>query len=104
MAMMCNLPATLVTTGHLVLTLLGLCNHGGLHSHVTAKNNVTVRSYELGHFEVVGDVSRFVHVGGPKEKAGKEIVEGWFTPWTMKSNHGRWHFSMVLLDGPTSMV
>jgi hypothetical protein len=29
---------------------------------------------------------------------------GRFTPWTMKSYHGRWPFSMVRLHGPTSMI
>jgi hypothetical protein len=32
------------------------------------------------------------------------VSKGWFTPWTMKSDHGRWPFSMVPLGGPTSMV
>ena len=30
--------------------------------------------------------------------------EGQFTPWTTKSDHGRWRVSMVWFDGPTSMV
>ena len=30
-------------------------------------------------------------------------IKGRFTPWTMKSHHGRWSFFMVWLDGPTSM-
>ena len=25
------------------------------------------------------------------------VLKGWFTPWTMKSDHGRQHFSMVQL-------
>ena len=29
---------------------------------------------------------------------------GWFTPWTMKSDHGRWPFPMARLHGPTFMV
>ena len=32
------------------------------------------------------------------------LTKGRFTRWTMKSNHGRWPFCMVQLDGPTSMV
>ena len=32
------------------------------------------------------------------------VPKGQFTPWTMKLDHGRWPFSMVRLDGPTSMV
>ena len=32
------------------------------------------------------------------------VHKGRCTPWTMKSDHGRWHFVMVQLDGPTSMV
>lgn len=31
-------------------------------------------------------------------------TEGRFTAWTMKSDHGRWSFDMVQLDGLTSMV
>ena len=27
-----------------------------------------------------------------------------FTPWTMKSDYGRWAFCMVGVDGPTSMA
>jgi hypothetical protein len=34
----------------------------------------------------------------------KGEYKGRFTPWIMKSDHGRWPFSMVRLDGPTSMV
>ena len=30
-------------------------------------------------------------------------IEGRFTPWTVKSDHGRWPFPMVRFDGPTSM-
>jgi hypothetical protein len=33
-----------------------------------------------------------------------DTPKGGFTPWTMKSDHGRWPFSMVRLDGPTFMV
>ena len=32
------------------------------------------------------------------------VVKGWFTQWTMKSNHGRWLFSVVRLHGPISVV
>ena len=32
------------------------------------------------------------------------VSKGQFTPWTMKSDHGRWPFSMVRLGGPISMV
>ena len=32
------------------------------------------------------------------------IVKGRFTPWNVKSDHGRWLFSMIRLDSPTSMV
>ena len=31
-------------------------------------------------------------------------TKGWFTPWTIKLDHGRWPFSMVWFDGLTSMV
>jgi hypothetical protein len=33
-----------------------------------------------------------------------EETKGWFTSWTMKSDHGRWHVPMVRLHDPTSMV
>ena len=32
------------------------------------------------------------------------LAEGRFTPWTMKADHEIWLFSMVRLDGPTSMI
>ena len=31
-------------------------------------------------------------------------IEGWFTLWTMKLDHGRGPFSMVQVHGPTFMV
>ena len=31
-------------------------------------------------------------------------TKGWFTLWTMKSDHGRWCLSMVRVHGTTSMV
>ena len=34
----------------------------------------------------------------------KHPTQGRFTLWTMKSHYGRWHFSMVKVHGPTSMV
>ena len=45
-------------------------------------------------------------IGSLERRAGREnnalvtfepvgFVEGWFTPWTMKSDHGRWRFPMV---------
>ena len=40
-------------------------------------------------------------------QSGAEFCgEAWgrFTPWTMKSDHGRWPYSMVWLHGPTSRV
>ena len=32
------------------------------------------------------------------------LTKGRFTPWTMKSDHGRWPFPMVRCDASTSMV
>ena len=34
----------------------------------------------------------------------KDRIEGRFTLWTMKSDHGRWPFSVVRVYGLTSMV
>ena len=37
-------------------------------------------------------------------QAATLITESQFTPWTMKSDHERWYFSIVRLHAPTSMV
>ena len=42
------------------------------------------------------------HESLPQMKYIAFDIEGMFTPWTMKSDHVRWLFYVVRLDGPIS--